>query len=198
MSHFGEALTALMGMEEITQLDLAESTGISRSILSRFCNGHLAPTREMLARLVTAISDDRNRRLELLLAHARDEVEAGSIGAGIAPENYVIARAADDTGIVVPIHLQATFEVLVNEASRPDRSEAREVLDALAHMILAGKAEAADSRIRYPEPRLVEQQVAEETSSAKGQSAVSSAIKAVQQAAVHNQTPPRSGARKRG
>jgi transcriptional regulator with XRE-family HTH domain len=151
MSHFGETLTALMELEEITQLDLAESTGISRSILSRFCNGHLAPTRDMLARLVNAISDDRDRRLELLLAHLRDEAAVG-VSAGIAPENYVIARATSESEMVVPLHLQATFHTLVQEASRPDRPEVRELLESVVNMILAGKAETADAAARAPIP----------------------------------------------
>lgn len=151
MSHFGETLTALMELEEITQLDLAESTGISRSILSRFCNGHLAPTRDMLARLVNAISDDRDRRLELLLAHCRDEAAVG-LSAGIAPENYIIARATAEPEMVVPLHLQATFHTLVQEASRTDRPEIRELLESVVNMILAGKAESADARTRPPIP----------------------------------------------
>jgi transcriptional regulator with XRE-family HTH domain len=198
MSHFGETLTALMELEKVTQLELAERTGISRSILSRFCNGHLTPTRDMLVRLCSDISTDSARRAKLLVAHLRDEADAAH-AAGISEQDYIIDTASDDdaSGFVVPLSLQATFQTLRDAAVRDDSTghEVRLTLEHLARWLMITAAELADARSRYPEPKLLELSVAEAEASADA--AINSALHQAAESAVPVQTPRPAGARKR-
>ncbi len=158
MSHFSETLTSLMGLEKITQIELAQSTGISRSILSRFANGRLSPTRAMLVRLCASISTDSSRRVSLLISHLRDEA-AATHNAGITAADYKIeaTEPSDQQPFVLPFWLQATFGTLRDQAMRDDPvgRELRGLLDHLAGMILAGQAELADRRQQAPDLELL-------------------------------------------
>lgn len=147
MSHFSETLSGLMELEGHTQVELAELAGCDRPSISRYCNGHLVPTREMLARLVAAVSTDVTRRIHLLLAHLRDEAEAGSRGAGISPHDYVISPQSNESSplLVVPFQLHAIFSILIEEASKSKRPELLDVLEGLSEMILSHRAELADA-----------------------------------------------------
>src|SRR4051812_39520046 len=137
MSHFSETLSGLMELEGHTQAQMSERSGIDRPTISRFCNGHMVPTREMLGRLCAAISTDVERRVELLLAHVQDEAEAGANAAGISPRDFLISRRPIDgsSPVVVPFPLQATFSVLIDEASKSNRRELMDVLEGLVQMI---------------------------------------------------------------
>ncbi len=74
MSHFSETLRQLIAIEDIKQDDLAARSGVDRSLISRMLRGKV-PSRDQLASLCATISTDQNKRVELALAHLRDEIQ---------------------------------------------------------------------------------------------------------------------------
>jgi predicted transcriptional regulator len=153
MSHFSETLNTLIETEGINQTILAESSGVDRPTINRYCKGELAPTRKMLAQIVAAISKDQGSRVELLLAHLHDEAAAGSELAGFDARHYVIKPVSQlpDNAVQVPFGLISDFQILAEEASlHPD---VRALLSGTAEMLLRHRAELADnSQLSIAEP----------------------------------------------
>jgi transcriptional regulator with XRE-family HTH domain len=137
VSNFSETLTTLMKVERRTQLDLESASGVDRATISRFQNEQRLPDRRQLSRLLVAISGDRDRRLQLLLSHLRDEATAG-IPAGIDSRHFVL-RAVDEN---VPDGLGADLVLLAEEAEK--QADIRRLLSDLAHMVLRHRATLQD------------------------------------------------------
>lgn len=109
---FRSTLKALMDLESLDQLALAKLTGFSQSKISRFLSGALVPDRADLVLLVTRISGDRCRRVELLLSFLRSFAEACHGKAGFDGRHYII-RAADES---VQNSLGADLELIGEQA----------------------------------------------------------------------------------
>lgn len=141
MAEFPAVLTHLMKVGNLTQADLEQSSGIDRSTISRFQKGDRIPSREQLGQLVAGISGDRDRRLELLFAHLRDEASAAAI-AGITLRHIVIKPADQEDGHKYGV-LSADFELLAEEAAAHD--DFRNLITSMSSMIMRQKAEVGDA-----------------------------------------------------
>jgi transcriptional regulator with XRE-family HTH domain len=121
MSHFTDCLFELLAAEKMTQGALAEASNVERSTVSRIAAGR-PPSRGQLAALCSAISQDRSRRVKLLLAHLRDEAESVHRVARLDARHYVIASsdAVEAQHVQVPAHLYDDICLLVDEASQHD------------------------------------------------------------------------------
>lgn len=132
-----------MKLERLTQADLERASGIDRTTISRFQRGERIPDRDQLGRLCTAISQERPRRLELLLAHLRDEAAAG-LPAGLDERHFIVAPAPDQAfeAINVSGSLAADLQLIADECVQHD--DIRKLVDDLAHLIVRHRAELAD------------------------------------------------------
>jgi transcriptional regulator with XRE-family HTH domain len=140
MSLFGATLLHLLSLEEMSQLELARRSGVEGSLISRICHGR-APSREQLGRLVAGISNDRERQLELLFSHLRDEAKAAEI-AGITSEHWRLASGSDVQG-AKPGTLAAELELIATECLAHE--DVRSIIIELARMIRRNHAELLDS-----------------------------------------------------
>lgn len=149
MKHFPAALISLLELEKKTQEELSVGSGVDRTIISRMLRGRV-PSREQLAGLVAAISTDQERRVELLLAHLRDEAAAVHARAGLDARHYIIASASQsgENQVTVVPDLVADFSLLADEAARHD--DLRAVLSDLSRTILRHRVELADASPVYP------------------------------------------------
>lgn len=138
-----------MQLESWTQAELEHATGIDRTTISRFQRGERIPSREQLGALLAGISGDRTRRLQLFLAHLRDEATAG-LRAGLTPSHYVLAAVDDDVPPQVAGPLAAELELLRDEALQTP--EVRTMIEDLAALILRHRAALADKVAPFPGP----------------------------------------------
>lgn len=149
MAEFPKVLTALMQLEDLTQAGLEQSSGIDRTTISRLQRGERLPNREQLGQLLVGISKDRERRLELLLAHLRDEAEIGRT-AGITSSDYIL-RSAQNEVPQTPGTLVAELELIREECAKHD--DIRDVIVDMASMIRRQRDEIANVRAEvYPFP----------------------------------------------
>jgi transcriptional regulator with XRE-family HTH domain len=139
VSAFATTLDSLMEIEILNQDQLSRASGVDRTTISRILRDERSPTREILGRLVAAISTDRERRLELLFAHLRDEA-AACIGAGITDSHFVL-QSRQPTG--ESGGLGADLELIAREAARHD--DVRETIVDLARMLRRHAAEVLDA-----------------------------------------------------
>lgn len=150
MSHFSETLQALMALHDppLSQIDLSEKTGISQATISRLLGGR-EPTREQVGQLCTVISDERERRVELLIADLRDRARV-AIVAGIDERHYTLAPLDDAPSSVAPGTLAADLELIAQECA--EHEDIRATISDLAHMIVRHRAEMADAArgVVYP------------------------------------------------
>lgn len=153
MSHFSETLQALMALHEpaLTQQDLSVRTGISQATISRLLASR-EPTREQVGQLCTVISDDRARRVELLLADLRDRAAAAAV-AGIDERHFVLGPSPEDMPETIRAtgSLAAELQMIADECSQHD--DVRSVVSELSRMILRHRAELIDAGAEvYPFP----------------------------------------------
>jgi len=157
MSCFTESLKALMALHEppLTGASLAERAKMSQATVSRLLSGQ-EPTCEHVALFCAVISPERERRVELLLAHLRDVVRACSM-AGIDERHVVLSAPAD---LESNGSLGADIELLADECAKHE--DTRAVVAELAGMILRHRAEVADAMAAvYPFPVPVDAAVAD-------------------------------------
>jgi transcriptional regulator with XRE-family HTH domain len=140
VSLFISTLTGLMALEDppLQQGDLAERTGISQSTISRILAGR-EPMPEQVGKLCSVISDDRARRLDLLLAWLRDCAAVGVV-AGLDERHFVLGPVADaaSTGT-----LSAELELVAAECA--DHDDIRALVADMAAMIRRHRAELLDA-----------------------------------------------------
>jgi plasmid maintenance system antidote protein VapI len=144
MSHLSEILTELLDLEEINQGVLAERVKTDRGTISRFCNARLSPTREMLARMIEAVSTKKEHRLKLLLAYLQDEAAAC---ASLAAADYIIAPASAENFVAgIPVSMQESVQVLLRAISNGRHPELRTLLHSLADMVAVHEVQIQKSR----------------------------------------------------
>jgi transcriptional regulator with XRE-family HTH domain len=140
MSIFGATLLRLLSLEDMSQLELARRSGVEGSLISRISHGR-PPSREQLGRLLAGISNDRERQLELLFAHLRDEAESAKM-AGITEDHYRLESAANVHG-AKPGTLAAELELIGAECLAHD--DVRQLVIEMARMIRRHNAELLDA-----------------------------------------------------
>jgi transcriptional regulator with XRE-family HTH domain len=145
MSHLSETLATVLALEGMSQSELAARVKTDRGTISRFCNGRLSPTRDMLARLVAAVSERKERRLRVLLAHLQDEAAACAC---LVPTDYVIAPASakNATAAGVPVAMQESMRVLLRAVASGGHAELCELLKSLAGMVAAHEARLREAQ----------------------------------------------------
>ncbi|MDR2675130.1 MAG: helix-turn-helix domain-containing protein [Opitutaceae bacterium] len=144
MSHLSDTLAELLDIEEMSQSELAGRVKTDRGTISRFCNARLSPTREMLARMVGAVSVRKERRLKLLLAHLQDEAAACAC---LSPADYIIAPAASDSPVAgIPVSMQESMGVLLRAVAGGGHPELCTLLQSLARMVAAGENRPSKNR----------------------------------------------------
>lgn len=143
MSHFSETLQALMALDEegLNQLTLAERAGISQATISRLLAGR-EPTKEQVGKLCAVISQERSRRVELLLADLRDRARASKI-AGIDERHYRLSAVSEEANGNLPGTLNADLQLLADEAALHE--DIREMIGDFVQMIVRHRAEVADA-----------------------------------------------------
>ena len=127
----------------LSQLDLSRRVGLSQSTVSRIIDGSQLPTREQVGAFCAAISDDRSRRVELLLAWLRDEASAAVV-AGIDDRHYKIAAVSENSDSPVSGSLAADLEMIGDECVA--HADVRVVITHLAESLLRHRAELADAQ----------------------------------------------------
>src|SRR5438128_1904123 len=78
MSYLSNELMNIIAEKGIAQADLARLTRLDQSKISRWINGQSRIKPEDLVKLTTTISSDPIDRARLVIAHLRDECQAGS------------------------------------------------------------------------------------------------------------------------
>ena len=130
-----------MKLEGLSQAALEHASGVDRTTVSRFLAGERIPSRDQLAQILVGISGDRERRLELLFAHLRDEA-APSARAGITEAHFIL-RAVDSGGPAPENSLAAELELLGDESALDENL--RSVLVEMARLVRAHRAREADA-----------------------------------------------------
>jgi len=154
MADFIPTLVSLMRLHEppLSQVDLGRLTGLHASTISRIVDGSRLPTREQVGAFCAAISDDRARRVELLLSWLRDEASAAVV-AGIDDRHYKITAVSESGACALPASLAADLELIAAECVAHD--DVRAVVTNLAHALLRHRAELADAQaavVPFTEP----------------------------------------------
>lgn len=126
--------------------------------MSRIFLGKLVRPRQVSV-LCAAISLERSRRLELLLAYLRDCAVVG-VPAGL-DERHFILRAADQGNETLVGTMAAEFELIASECAQHE--DIRQIISDLARMIRRHNAELLDAaKAPLPFSQLDEVAVAEE------------------------------------
>ena len=129
----------------LSQLDLARRVGLSQSTVSRIIDGSQLPTREQVGAICAAISEDRARRVELLVAWLHDEASTALV-AGIDDRHYKILAVSENPDSALPASLAADLELIGAEAVAHE--DVRGIVSNLAHSLLRHRAEIADAAHR--------------------------------------------------
>jgi hypothetical protein len=142
MSLFSETLKGLMALHDpqLSQAALADSTGISQATICRLLGGR-EPTLAQIGQLCAIISPERERRVELLLAHLRDVAAAATV-AGIDERHFVIASVSTEAAGAKGT-LGAELELLAEECAR--HADIRALVSDLARMSMRHRAELVDT-----------------------------------------------------
>lgn len=91
MSHFSSTLQTAISALGLTLREVASTTGIDHSILSRLVTGERSPSRSNLSALFTGFSSDTMLGHDILFAHLRDEAEAAGL-----PADKLLLRIASE------------------------------------------------------------------------------------------------------
>ena len=144
MSHFSETLKALMALSDspLTGQALASRAHISASTISRVLSDQQIATAEHVGQLCAVISEQRERRVELLLSYLRDVV-AASARAGI-DERHVVLASADESQAGTA-SLGADLQLLAEECAKHD--DIRALVADLARMVIRHRAELIDANL---------------------------------------------------
>lgn len=143
MSLFSETLKGLMALHDpqLSQAALADSTGISQATICRLLGGR-EPTLAQIGQLCAIISPERERRVELLLAHLRDVATAATV-AGIDERHFVIASVSPEAAGAKGT-LGADLELLAEECAQ--HADIRALVSDLARMSMRHRAELIDAQ----------------------------------------------------
>ena len=131
----------------LSQVDLGRMTGLHASTISRIVDGSRLPTREQVGAFCAAISEDRARRVELLLAWLRDEASAALV-AGIDDRHYKITAVSETPDSAMPPSLAADLELIGAECVA--HADVRAIVTHLADALLRHRAEVLDSAAANP------------------------------------------------
>ena len=141
---FVPTLVTLMRSQKplLSQLDLARRVGLSQSTVSRIIDGSQLPTRDQVGAICAAISEDRARRVELLLAWLHDEASTGR-AAGIDDRHYKITAVSEIPDSAVPPSLAGDLELIGAECVA--HADVRAIVTHLADTLLRHRAELLDA-----------------------------------------------------
>lgn len=178
--------TALLGLRAtgLTLTDIAQATGIAQSSLSRLIAENRRPDVDTLRALCVKSPCDEAGKLDLLLAHLRDEVDrAGRLQTDVRISRG--ERPTDDLAILA--------DELQDEYARGS-SELRDLLHGLAGLCLAHRQRYDPYEQKHP----LNQKAAEEISSVSPVDEVianEDARREIEQLSQKPATPPASKAR---
>jgi len=156
MTHIAITLQSLLSIRDMTQIRLAELTGIDRPSMSNYCNGKKRLTSGRLVQIALHLTETQGERAELIISYLKDELRSLS-ALGVGESDILIrpVRGEGGEGLVVPLRLRPVFTALLSGVTDPEASDLRDLLGSLAHLISAQGAATAEAALDAVDTEIV-------------------------------------------
>ena len=153
MSFFTETLRDILGRTGLSQVQLAEASGVNSSVLSRLLTGTREPMADQVAAVCVGLGADANVRAELALAFLRDQAAPILRRAGLDERRLNLRLQNAETSSPpaeepswwesAPVGLVIKLEVFGRIALRSPETMA--VLDGMTNLLLHPPSEAVSN-----------------------------------------------------